>query len=126
MRDAGTRGSEALHLGLREVDAMRTPDVAVEPAEAVQVLDGRAAEALAAELLLLHGLGEMRVQLQAQLAETENQLAFSRQYYNDAVSQLNTSVSTIPWMFFAGAAGVSKKEFYEAPEGQTAPPTVQF
>ena len=65
-------------------------------------------------------------QLQAQLAETENQLAFARQYYNDAVSQLNTSVSTIPWMFFAGPAGVSKKEFYEAPEGQTAPPTVQF
>jgi LemA protein len=66
------------------------------------------------------------LQLQSQLAETENQLAFARQYYNDAVSQLNTSVSTIPWMFFAGPAGVSKKEFYEAPEGQTAPPTVSF
>ncbi len=66
------------------------------------------------------------LQLQAQLAETENQLAFSRQYYNDAVSQLNTSVSTIPWMFFAGPAGVSKREFYEAPEGQQAPPTVAF
>ena len=66
------------------------------------------------------------MQLQSQLAETEGQLAFARQYYNDAVSQLNTSVSTIPWMFFAGPAGVSKKEFYEAPEGQTAPPTVQF
>ena len=66
------------------------------------------------------------LQLQSQLAETESQLAFARQYYNDAVSQLNTSVSTIPWMFFAGPAGVSKKEFYEAPEGQTAPPTVQF
>ncbi len=66
------------------------------------------------------------LQLQAQLAETENQLAFSRQYYNDAVSQLNTSVSTIPWMFFAGPAGVSRREFYEAPEGQQAPPTVSF
>ena len=66
------------------------------------------------------------LQLQSQLAETEGQLAFARQYYNDAVSQLNTSVSTIPWMFFAGPAGVSKKEFYEAPAGQQAPPTVQF
>ncbi len=66
------------------------------------------------------------LQLQSQLAETENQLAFARQYYNDAVSQLNTSVSTIPWMFFAGATGVKKREFYEAPEGQEAPPTVQF
>jgi LemA protein len=66
------------------------------------------------------------LQLQAQLAETENQLAFARQYYNDAVSQLNTSVSTIPWMFFAGPTGVKKREFYEAPAGQEAPPTVQF
>jgi LemA protein len=66
------------------------------------------------------------LQLQGQLAETENQLAFARQYYNDAVSSLNSSVSTIPWMFFAGPAGVSKREFYEAPEGQEAPPTVSF
>ena len=66
------------------------------------------------------------LQLQSQLSETENQLAFARQYYNDAVSQLNTSVSTIPWMFFAGPTGVKKREFYEAPAGQEAPPTVQF
>jgi LemA protein len=64
--------------------------------------------------------------LQAKLAETENQLAFARQYYNDAVATLNTMVVTIPWMFFAGMAGVSKREFYKAPEGQTAPPTVSF
>ncbi len=66
------------------------------------------------------------LQLQAQLAETENQLAFARQYYNDAVGTLNKSVSTIPTMFFAGPAGVHKREFYEAPEGQEAPPTVSF
>ena len=66
------------------------------------------------------------MQLQDQLADTEGQLAFARQYYNDKVATLNTSVSTIPWMFLAGAAGVSKREFYEAPEGNVAPPTVQF
>ncbi len=66
------------------------------------------------------------LQLQSQLADTESQLAFARQYYNDAVATLNTSASTLPWMLFAGAAGVSKKEFYEAPAGQEAPPTVQF
>jgi LemA protein len=66
------------------------------------------------------------LQLQGELAETENQLAFARQYYNDAVATLNTTASTLPWMFFAGPAGVSKQEFYEAPQGQQAPPTVQF
>ena len=64
--------------------------------------------------------------LQEQLASTEDQLAFARQYYNDSVSTLNTSVSTIPWMWLAGMAGVSKRSFYEAPEGQSAPPQVKF
>ena len=66
------------------------------------------------------------LQLQQQLAETEGQLAFARQYYNDAAGQLNTSISTIPWMFFSGVAGVGKREFYDAPAGQESPPTVQF
>jgi LemA protein len=66
------------------------------------------------------------LQLQQQLADTESQLAFARQFYNDAAAQLNTSVSTIPWMFFSGVAGVGKREFYDAPAGQETPPTVQF
>jgi len=64
--------------------------------------------------------------LQNQLSETENQLAFARQYYNDAVSTLNQLVITIPWMFFAGMAKVGKRDFYQAPEGQATPPTVKF
>ena len=64
--------------------------------------------------------------LQRQLADTEGQLAFARQYYNDAVSTQNAAVSTIPWLFFAGIAKVGKRAFYQAPSGQQAPPTVTF
>ena len=66
------------------------------------------------------------LQLQEQLADTENQLAFARQYYNDAAASLNQRVMTIPWMFLAGPAGVRTRPFYQAPEGQQAPPPVQF
>jgi len=66
------------------------------------------------------------LELQQQLADTENQLSFARQYYNDAAAQLNKSIATIPWMFFAGITGVGKRDFYDAPAGQEAPPTVQF
>jgi len=66
------------------------------------------------------------LQLQNELADTENQLSFARQYYNDAVTKLNTAVATVPTMFFAGMAGVSKREFYKAPEGQQNPPAVSF
>lgn len=65
-------------------------------------------------------------QLQGELSDTENKLAFARQYYNDAVRKLNELVRTIPWMFFTGIAGVKERTFYEAPAGQETPPTVQF
>jgi LemA protein len=64
--------------------------------------------------------------LQRQLAETEDQLSFARQYYNDAVAQVNTKVTTIPWMWIAPAAGVWRREFYEAPAGHETPPAVAF
>ena len=66
------------------------------------------------------------LELQSQLAETENQISFARQYYNDAVATLNKLVQTIPWMFFAGIAKVTKRDFYKAPEGQQTAPTVSF
>jgi LemA protein len=65
-------------------------------------------------------------ELQKQLAETENQIAFARQYYNDAVATLNQQVVTIPWMFFTGIAKVEKREFYDAPEGQQNAPGIEF
>jgi len=64
--------------------------------------------------------------LQKQLAETENQISFARQFYNDAVATLNKLVVTIPWMFLSGLAGVKTREFYEAPAGQDLPPAVDF
>ena len=66
--DARAGLGEAADLGVREVDAVRAPDVAVEPAEAVEVLDGRAAVELLAVRLLLHRLRQVGVQLEAEPA----------------------------------------------------------
>ena len=65
-------------------------------------------------------------QLQTELARTEDQLAFARQYYNDACATLNRTMVTIPWSLLVGIAGVEKGVFYEAPEANEAPPKVQF
>jgi LemA protein len=54
--------------------------------------------------------------LQQNLADTEDKLAFARQYYNDAVATCNRSVTTIPWMFIAGVAGVREREYYKVPQ----------
>ena len=54
--------------------------------------------------------------LQKNLADTENKLAFARQYYNDAVATLNRLVGTIPGMYVAPLAGVSEREYYRTPK----------
>ena len=54
--------------------------------------------------------------LQQNLADTEDKLAFARQYYNDAAATVNQLRSTIPWMFVAGMAGVGEREFYQVPK----------
>jgi LemA protein len=66
------------------------------------------------------------LELQKQLNETENQISFARQYYNDAVATLNKLTQTIPWMFLTGIANVHKREFYDAPDGQETAPQVKF
>ena len=53
--------------------------------------------------------------LQDNLADTENKLAFARQYYNDAVATVNRLISTIPWMLVAPLSGVSEREYYQTP-----------
>jgi LemA protein len=53
--------------------------------------------------------------LQGNLADTENKLAFARQYYNDAAATVNRLISTIPWMVVAPLAGVSEREYYQTP-----------
>ena len=65
--------------------------------------------------------------LQDELATTENKVAFSRQFYNDTVRQLNTAIKTIPTSFFAGFAKVSEREFYEVSDPQDREvPNVKF
>jgi LemA protein len=53
--------------------------------------------------------------LQQNLADTEDKLAFARQYYNDAVATLNRTITSIPWMFVAPMAGVAEREYYQTP-----------
>lgn len=64
--------------------------------------------------------------LQRQLGETESQIAFARQYYNDAVRTLNNATQTIPWMLLTGVAGVTKRDFYEADAAARTVPRVEF
>ena len=64
--------------------------------------------------------------LQGELTGTEDRVAFSRQAYNDAVTQYNTSIQTFPAVLVAGMLGFQPEPFFEAPAVEKEAPTVQF
>ena len=62
------------------------------------------------------------MQLQEQLTTTENQIAFSRQSYNDAVLSLNNRIQTFPSNIIASNFGFKPVEYFKAaPEDQALP-----
>ena len=65
-------------------------------------------------------------ELQAQLAETENKIAVSRQIYNDSVLTFNNRVQTVPSNMVAAMTGFTVKPFFEAPDEAEETPEVRF
>lgn len=61
------------------------------------------------------------VSLQGELSDTEDKVAYSRQFYNSVVRQLNEKIVMFPSSLIAGLFKIAKKEFFEAaPEERDA------
>ena len=98
----------------------------------VAVADGALTQALRGLLAVAEAYPDLKasanfLQLQDELATTENKVAFSRHFYNDSVRSLNQSIKTFPGNLFGGIAKVNAREFYEVedPQDRNAP-KVQF
>ena len=50
--------------------------------------------------------------LQRELADTENKIQASRRFYNANVMDYNTKIATVPTNLIAGALGFGKEEFF--------------
>lgn len=66
------------------------------------------------------------VNLQAQLEGTENRIKVSRNDFNTAVQDYNTSVKKFPMVLFSGIFGFTEKGFFAAEAGSEKAPTVDF
>jgi len=66
------------------------------------------------------------LELQQELATTEDRAAYARQYYNDAVLAYNNKVGTIPSSIFAGMFGFAPRGYFEAGGEERGPVRVQF
>jgi len=56
------------------------------------------------------------LQLQEELASTENKIGFARQYYNDTVQRFNTRQEQFPANLVAGMMGFKPADFFEIEE----------
>ena len=66
-------------------------------------------------------------QLHEELVSTENKITFARQYYNDEVNRLNTSVQSFPDKIIADVFKFEKRDFFEMEDNsEKKAPAVKF
>jgi LemA protein len=64
--------------------------------------------------------------LQSELANTEDKIAYARQFYNTAVQGLQDRVTSFPSNLVAGLAGIRAAEYFQASGAEQAPVQVRF
>lgn len=64
--------------------------------------------------------------LQGQLAETEDKVAYARQFYNSATQSLNAAIATFPTMVVAGIGGFRAEPYFQVGASERIAPRVSF
>ena len=103
---------------LESVVKARAASTSASTLPAIAAADGALTNALRGLLAVAEAYPDLKassnfLQLQEELATTENKVSFSRQFYNETVRSLNTAVKTIPTSFLVGLAKIGVREFYE-------------
>ena len=70
--------------------------------------------------------GKNALMLQEELTTTENQIAYSRGYYNDIAANYNTQIQQFPSNIVAGIFHFAVREFFKAPDTEKEVPQVKF
>ncbi len=66
------------------------------------------------------------LELQRELTDTEDKIMAARRFYNGNVRDFNTKLQVFPTNLMASSLGFSKREFFEAEEGEKETPEVKF
>jgi LemA protein len=64
--------------------------------------------------------------LQAELAVTEDKIAYARQFYNSAVQTLQNTTQSFPSSIVAGMTGIRAPEYFQAEAAAQGPVQVRF
>ncbi len=98
-----------------------------EAGEADQILGGALKNLFAvAEAYPELKAQESFVELQKELADTEDKVAYSRQFYNSVVRQYNEKIAVFPNSLIAGFFKFQPQEFFEIQEAEKENVEVKF
>lgn len=101
----------------QKTESASTPE---EQAEADSMLQGALGDLFAvAEDYPELKANESFNQLQNRISEIEEQIADRREYYNQSVTNYNTLIEQIPYVFLANIMNKQERELYEADAGST-------
>ena len=100
------------------------------PAERAQA-EGVLTQALGRLLAVAEAYPDLKanqnfVALQVELANTEDKIAYARQFFTSAVQSYNNAVQTLPTNLIAGLGGFRSREFFQAVGEERGPVQVRF
>jgi LemA protein len=116
---------------LEEVTKARTTLMSAKGAEAKAKANNQLADTLKSIFAVAENYPNLKanenfLSLQEELSDTENKVAYARQFYNSVVMDYNTKLSVFPTMIFASMMHFTPAEFFAATEDEKKPVKVQF
>lgn len=123
--------------GVVEARAKAT-QITIDPATATpeqlaayQTAQGELSQALGRLLAVAENYPDLKANqnfrdLQAQLEGTENRITIARQMFNETAKAYNKTIRRFPNNILAGIFGFEKKPYFEAEEGASKAPKVEF
>jgi LemA protein len=96
-----------------------------------QAVQGELSSALSRLLVTVERYPDLKanqnfLELQAELAGTENRIKVARNKFNEAVQNYNTYIKTFPRNMLAGMFGFHPRAYFEADEAAAKAPEVKF
>ncbi len=116
---------------LEDVTKARTSLMSASGAEAKAKANSELAETLKSIFAVAENYPNLKanenfLSLQEELSDTENKIAYARQFYNTTVMDYNTKLGVFPTMIFAQMLGFKPAEFFAATEDEKKPVSVKF
>lgn len=126
-----TQVTEARAKATQATVSVSPDDLTPENIQRVQQAQGEFSQAIGRLLLVREAYPDLKantnfLQLQDELAGTENRISTERNKFNEVARTYNTSIRSFPRNIIASIGGFEKKAYFEADQGAQQAPRVEF